>query len=178
MRLFLAFALPEAVQTVLLALQERGRQAGLRAAWPAPEAMHLTLAFLGEQPPEALPVLRQMAARCAAGVAPMVLRAGPIGGFPSRSAARVAWLGVEPHGELLTLATGLRRGLTSLGARLDSRPFQPHLTVGRFRAPADLAVLGEAPPPMPFQVACLELFESRLSSGGARYRVIAAFPLG
>lgn len=178
MRLFLAFALPEVVKADLMELQARGRRAGWQGSWPVPETMHLTLAFLGEQPPGALPALQRVAARSAAGVAPMVLQTGLLGGFPSGSAARVAWLGVEPRAGLLALATGLRRGLTALGVRLDPRPFQPHLTFGRLRSPADLAALGQAPPSVSFSAEALDLVESRLDSGGARHRVIEAFPLG
>ena len=178
MRLFLACALPEAVQAVLMELQDRGRQAGLKAAWPPPETMHLTLAFLGEQPPEVLPALQGVAALSAADVAPMVLQTGLLRGVPSQSAARVVWLEVEPHAGLLALATGLRRGLTAMGGRQDPRPFQPHLTFGRLRSPADLVALGQAPPRVAFRVEALDLVESRLDSGDARHRVIEAFPLG
>lgn len=178
MRLFLAFALPEAVKAVLVELQARGRRAGLRAAWPAPEAMHLTLAFLGEQPPEVLPVLREAAVRSAAEAVPMRLRTGPLGGFPTAQGARVAWLGLEPHPGLRALAMDLARRLGPLGALPDPRPFVPHLTFARLRHPADLAVLGEAPPSTPFQVEALDLIESHLEARGVRHRVVARFPLG
>lgn len=178
MRLFLAFALPEAVKADLMELQARGRRAGWQGSWPVPETVHLTLAFLGEQPPEAVPVLQEAAARSAAEAVPMSLRTGPLGGFPTPQGARVAWLGLEPHPGLRALAMDLARRLGPLGAIPDPRPFVPHLTFGRLRHPADLAVLGEAPPSTAFQVESLDLVESHLEARGARHRVVARFPLG
>lgn len=178
MRLFLAFALPEAVKADLMELQALARRAGWQGVWPVPETMHLTLAFLGERPPEAVPALREAAARSAAKAVPMRLRTGALGGFPTPQGARVVWLGLEPHPGLRALAMDLARRLGPLGALPDPRPFVPHLTFGRLRHPADLAALGEAPPPITFRGEALDLIESHVERQGARHRVVARFPLG
>jgi 2'-5' RNA ligase len=104
---------------------------------------------------------------------------GGTGVFPGRRRAQVAWLGVREGEEALTsLATALRRNL----GRADEKPFQPHLTLVRFRHPprsADLDPLlgGLDPLSWRHRVEAFRLVESRLEPDGAVYSERASFPL-
>ena len=176
MRLFLAFALPEAVKAVLMALQERGRRAGLHAAWPSPELLHLTLAFLGDQLPEILPEIGRVADRVAAGRSAIPVATGALGGFPCAALARVAWLGLSPSPGLEDLAADLRRDLLAAGVALDGKAFHPHLTLARLRSPGPVSAFGPGPPPLAFAVRDMILFRSQRGAGGARHEPVACFP--
>ena len=57
MRLFLAGPLPDAVQAEVQTAVESVWRAARQVRWVPPGQLHLTLAFLGEQSPSALPAL-------------------------------------------------------------------------------------------------------------------------
>lgn len=120
--------------------------APLRPAWPElrwtiRDAWHLTLAFLGEVDEAIITRLAVRLERAARRHPSLSLSLSGAGAFPVASRARVLWTGVE----------GDRRGLGQLaasaaaGARRAGAPppgggrgYQPHLTLARCRAPADV----------------------------------------
>jgi len=61
-----------------------------------PTSMHVTLAFLGEQPESALPRLEHIGASAAATVPAAHLRLGEAGSFGPRGAPRVLWVTQHP----------------------------------------------------------------------------------
>lgn len=161
-----------------------------RASWLRPDAMHLTLSFLGETDPELLPRLhRELAGACAAG-APLALRLHDVGAFPPRGKARVLWTGLaapggEPCAALAALRSEVGRAVfRAASVEPDARPFHPHVTLARCRQPwprdaveSFRASFGE-PPAATFTVRQGTLFESELHPAGARYRVVGTYPLG
>jgi 2'-5' RNA ligase len=175
MRLFFALDLPERVKERLAAFQERHEV--LRASRTAPSQLHLTMAFLGEQPEEVLPLLRRIGAEVANERAAIPLRTATLGGFPRSREARVLWLGLEPNPRLGDLAAELRAALAAEGVALDRKPFTAHLTLARFRSPLDIASLGQAPEPVSFDARELVLYRSHLQAKGARYEPLGIFRL-
>lgn len=175
MRLFFALDLPERVKESLAAFQERHKV--LRASWIAPSKLHLTLAFLGEQPGEALPLLQRIGVEVAEGRAAIQLRTAALGGFPRNREARVLWLGLEPNPGLEALAADLRSTLEASGVPLDRKPFGAHLTLARFRSPLDIVPLGPGPAPLAFEARELVLYRSHLLAKGSRYEPLGVFRL-
>jgi len=172
MRLFVAAELPEPVVTALTAWQP-----GIDGLRPvATEALHLTLAFLGER------TARE--AEAAAGVVRAV--AAPVEGL---TLGRVRWLPprrprvlavevADPSGALSDLQSAVVRGLEeAIGFRAERRAFLAHVTVGRVRSGArvrDVALPG-LPDGDPFGIAALTLMRSRLNRsppGPARYEPV------
>ena len=181
-RLFIALGLPEALRTALTHEQERLQAAGLHAAWMRPPGMHLTLHFLGDTPVTALERIAAACVPAAAGVPPLRLRAEGLRCFPSARRPRVLVTNVQGDvQQLKRLHQRLVRRLGRLGVRLDSRPYRPHVTIGRFRRPPrgpPLAVLQRAlaAPPVSygdFVSDAVELFRSELHPGGAVYTSLA-----
>jgi 2'-5' RNA ligase len=84
-------------------------------------------------------------------------------------------------GELARLAREVRGAALAAGIPVERRPYQPHLTLGRWRpaGPADRAVVeplaGYAGPP--FEVAQIVLVRSH-GGAAARYEHLHAWPLG
>lgn len=141
MRLFVALAPPAAVLDDLdvACAPLRPRRDDLR--WTNRTAWHITLAFLGEVTELSLTRLLPRLERAARRHSAVSLGLAGAGAFPKPARANVLWTGL----------TGDRRGLAELAASVAAaarragavppdagRRFQPHLTLARCRAPADV----------------------------------------
>lgn len=146
-------------------------------SWTREEQLHFTIAFLGEQPEQALPRLRAAAAPCAE-LRAFDLELRGAGAFPNPRRPRVLWLGVgngAQHLEQLAgrLCTGLRDG----GFTLEERPFRGHLTAARVRPGGERSASRalQAVPPgaiAAFKVERLCLMQSQLSPHGAKHALV------
>ena len=161
-----------------------------------PDNLHLTLRFFG---PEGGPVDRgQIAARLRERLEtgcpePLSLKAAEVSAFGSLRRARIVWVGLVedgvPEGEpgrLLPLQREVETVARDLGLAPETRPFVPHVTLGRLRVPARLAAgdLSAVRPPGPdaawssaFTVREFGLFASFLGPGGAVYQRLDRFSL-
>ncbi len=131
-RTFIAVELSAEARRLAAGAQERLRAAGAALRWVRPELLHYTLCFLGEIP--AAQVARAVVATRAAavGVAPFSVTIGGLGAFPSLARPQVVWLGcTEGAMALENLAGRVRAALSRDRIPMDSRPFRPHLTLGR-----------------------------------------------
>ncbi|HJQ34313.1 MAG TPA: RNA 2',3'-cyclic phosphodiesterase, partial [Pyrinomonadaceae bacterium] len=146
-----------------------------RASWPRPESLHLTLKFLGETEAIRIESLSGAATVAAAGLDPFTLSIEGAGTFPPRGAARVLWLGVrDDSGQLSRLQFRLDKECAVAGFPRESKPYKPHLTLARLRAPQDAAALSDEHRrtsfgPHTFQVSDFVLMRSELGPGGSRY---------
>ena len=154
------------------------RTDGLR--WVEPDALHLTLAFLGDVDRAAVPAVRAAISAVAARHTALVASTGRLGAFARSGSARVVWYGVgDEQGRLASLAADLARAL-ELGS---SEPYRPHVTLARARRgwvdvrgwiePASASV-----PEGRLSMSTLELMRSHLGQGPARYERLAAVQLG
>lgn len=136
-RLFLALWPPRELSRSLAAEVARALAgaSGLRPL--SAERLHLTLAFLGEQPPQRRSRIEDELGRSLERArAPRLVVTGP-GAFPSAARPSVLWLGVaaSPPGGLRALADAARRAVSRAGVELDDRPFRAHVSVARVRRP-------------------------------------------
>lgn len=181
LRLFFALELPGEVREAAAAhaARLRGEFPGARASWPRPESLHLTLKFLGDVEAARVETLSRAADASAAGLAAFALTVEGAGAFPPRGAARVLWLGVrDDSGRLSTLRQRLEDECAAAGFARESKPFKPHLTLARLRAPQDAAALSEAHRradfgPHAFRVSGFVLMRSELGPGGSRYTPVS-----
>lgn len=185
MRLFVAVPLPEAVRRAAAALVDALRPELPPARWVAAENLHLTVAFLGDQPDDRLgPLVASLAGGCR-GVAPFEAALGEAGSFPDRGRARVAWIAfVAPAAALERLERAISGACRAAGAAPAGRTrFHPHVTLARCRGgwgrTARRRWATAVPPGLggAFPVGEATLFESRLAPDGARYRPLARLPL-
>ena len=159
MRLFLAVPLPPAAADALEDASGRLRTRARKGSFSRRENYHLTLAFLGETPPSALPVLRRVMGQAGAGREPFPLTLGGAGRFAGRD-GDTWWVGLALSPPLADLAAGLDAALRGAGFAPPGREFCPHLTLARRVcapgfAPAQLTV-----EPVSFRVERLCLMES------------------
>ncbi len=162
MRLFVALEVPRNLRDEL-AKRARDVRADLpKVRWVRPEAMHLTLAFLGETDEGLLPALDRELEPATATVPSFELRLHGLGALPPRGKARVLWAGFaaaggrraggrrsgdpaaeapEPPARLAELQKAVTRAVRQAAGiepdrRLpERRPFRPHLTLARLRPP-------------------------------------------
>jgi 2'-5' RNA ligase len=181
MRLFIALDLDDDARMAIIAEQKRLaaalRETGRSSVrWVRPEQMHLTLVFLGE-------VDEVRAAAIAAEIRQDVPQATfdlvfeGAGVFPPRGAPTVLWLGTSSGADqAIVLQREMARRVARHGVALETRPFHPHLTVGRWRAsrPADREhVLTAAPRRIAaVHVDHATLYQSRLSPAGPSYTAL------
>ena len=130
--------------------------------------LHLTLAFLGNQPAAAVNGLKQLADTVRVDAFTLQLDQLQMIGkdfaclIPSQSPAL-----------LMSLVEQLHAGLSAFGVVLDTRPFLPHVTLSRqVRASPDMQ-------PQAFQwpVRRFGLYVSENTSRGVHYRELASWPL-
>ncbi len=182
MRLFIAIDLDDdgrqaiAAEQARIAKALRTRGVTLR---PVPaHQLHLTLAFLGEVPEQAVPAVgRALAAPIDRQPFPIVF--GGLGMFPPRGAPRVLWIGLQAGAAAVTaVQREVAERVTHAGAVLEDRAFAPHLTIARWRdaRPSDRSVvlsMDSGRPIATVQVNAVALYKSALTADGAIHTVLA-----
>ena len=135
-RTFIALELNEALQSHLAGVIRQVAQLLPRVRWVDPSGIHLTLAFLGELDDAQLERAIQVAPLAARQVQPFTYRLTRLDIFGSPRQPRVVWMGIEESsGSLARLHSLLQHELTRSGFETDTRPFSPHLTLARIKAP-------------------------------------------
>ena len=193
MRLFVALELPDAWKDALSRLQDEMRQGlqqrfgdSVRPRWVRPEAIHLTLKFLGETPSSRLESIESALRHAVPALTPFTLRLANAGSFADRHAPRVILAGV--HGDtkaLFALADQVETWLAAAGWPREKRGFRPHLTLARLpetmddetrQAVAQVTTACKSPEAPSWRVDNVYLIRSHLGPNGSRYERIAAFP--
>lgn len=178
-RVFIALAPPDDAKAELERELRPAYDAYPDMRWNRIEDWHITLAFLGELPVAAVPLLHQPLADLAAARKPLRLALRGGGHFDDR----VLWTGIDGDVDgLHLLATDVRTVVRECGIAFEERPLRPHLTLARSRrndpssaveAAAGLAAFAGRPWP----AERLHLVGSNFGRGPApiRYRDIDAW---
>jgi len=145
-----------------------------------PENWHFTLRFLGSTSDEARDqiVERLESATCGA---PFSIRFSELGAFPNPKRARILWLGIDEGAEQLIQLAAIAEGTArSVGFAAETKPFKPHLTLGRIDPPVTVAKLLGSKPRFGTRmtVDSLILYRSHLGGGPARYEEVVKIRLG
>jgi 2'-5' RNA ligase len=149
-RSFIAIELSEEAQAALADLQNRlkGIVPSQTVRWTAPENIHLTLHFLGNIAAADIEKITEALRLVASVYPPMSLTLGNLGCFPNTRRPRIVWTGVSGQvQQLIQLHRELGDRLKGIGGFTpETRPYSPHLTIGRVKdnlPPKPLAQLGE-----------------------------------
>jgi len=139
---------------------------------PTPLAnVHLTLAFLGEQPHRIAQELSAAASRIAAPAFDLVFDR-----VDSWRKNAIAWAGVQSvPGPLVELHHAIAQSLLASGIETDDRPLAAHVTLARR---IETSVRHPLAPPLTWHVSAFALVASDLSAAGVSYRVLCRWPLG
>jgi 2'-5' RNA ligase len=183
-RIFVALDLPKPIRDGVAAWEEAEVADPALRRVPS-EALHITLAFLGQRPREDADRVAQ-ALEAVAGAAPSIALRDPV---PRPGAARPRLFALPASSPATEELHGRLSGvLVSEGLyKPEKRPFWPHLTVARVRSEGGgsrrpLPVSkppGELPEALsrPFRSVRLALYRSELQPSGARYVPLAQVEL-
>lgn len=176
MRLFIAIPLPENVKQKLVDLQQPID--GVR--WQNSTQIHLTLKFLGDCITERVKELRQYLGNVSYSSFRMTMNG--LGYFPENRQPTVIWAGVEESDPLMNLQKIIEEKCTELGFEPESRPFKPHVTLGRVKDASKSDVLSLINKHKQFSIDDMlvtefVLYQSKLHPDGARYHRLHTFEL-
>lgn len=159
LRLFYALWPDDATRASLMQLQS-----GIHGRTIPYSNLHITLAFLGQQPAAALPVLKDILADLQA--SPMLLTLDRVSFF---NKSRIAWAGMHDIPEdLIQLQRSLVRALEENNIDFDRHPgFTPHVTLARDAAPPPDMVFE----PIVWRADQVVLVQSATGNQGAFYEV-------
>ncbi|MDH6710094.1 2'-5' RNA ligase [Kitasatospora sp. MAA19] len=182
LRVFVALAPPDDAKDELARALQPAYTRYPRLRWNRIEDWHITLAFLGEQPSTAVPLLRSALAGPAASHPALHLGLRSGGHFDQR----LLWSGIDGDLEgLHLLATGVRDLVRSCGIEFRDRPLRPHLTLARSRRDDPVSVPQAAAGltgfvGRPWRTERLHLVGSNIGRGPGpiRYRDIEAWRFG
>lgn len=175
--MFLALDLPEPARASLASWRDElvAGRADLRPV--RPEALHVTLVFLGWQDESAAPRIAEAAFDALPAGPPPRLTAAGVRALPPRNPRLFALDLDDEDGRASTLQAAASAALEAGGwYRPEKRPFWPHLTLARVkRAERRVAPLRDhpRPPSEAFDAPVVTLYRSTLRPQGALYEPLA-----
>ncbi|MBU1341124.1 MAG: RNA 2',3'-cyclic phosphodiesterase [Proteobacteria bacterium] len=183
-RAFIAIALPEDIKRSLQGLQGQLRKSGIKASWPNPAAMHLTLKFFKSVPPIEIDAIKTGMTRATKGIPVHTLFAAGLGVFPSVKNTRVIWSGTKGQIDILKKLTYRLEDILSkdMGIKKENRRFLPHLTLARIKQPifpkTMIKIIDDfqAFQSDDFSASRVSLFQSVLTSSGPVHKNIFSAP--
>lgn len=189
LRAFIAIELPDEIRKGLVELRkELQRDEHRFVKWVDPEAIHLTLKFLGNVPAGRVTEIARAIEVATKATAPFELEVSGLGVFPHLRQVRVLWVGIGGDVDRLKeLQRGIDTELAALGFAREDRPFVPHLTLARVRqgaSPSERRSLGELVRTAVFddryeaKVETVSLMRSELTPAGAIYSRLVEVRLG
>ncbi len=184
MRLFLAANLDAALRTRLYDSAVLLREAAPGVSWVAPDRLHTTLKFLGEQDATLVPRLAGALVALTDAYRACNVRLRGYGAFPHFRRPNVVWIGGEPAEPLAAIATAIDEACTALGLPREERPFRAHVTLGRVKRPLgrrealrlETAALARHEE-FPWHVGSVDIMLSVLGRAGPMYTVLESVPL-
>ncbi|MDQ3870458.1 MAG: RNA 2',3'-cyclic phosphodiesterase [Chloroflexota bacterium] len=185
-RTFVAISLPEDVQQEVVQRLAALRSDEPSTRWVAAPNLHLTLLFLGDTEPAAVPEIVEQLRAVAAAQPPFAIELAGAGTFGRPRHPGTLWLGLArgaAEAEALSAALADRLGQAGddSGRRSGEGRWRPHLTLAR-RAPAalrervDRALGGR--PAIGWWVQELSFYRSHLGNEAPIYAELAKVPLG
>lgn len=184
-RLFVALDLPQDVRTGIVEWQQTAlADPALRIV--RPDALHITLVFLGYQAQKDAKAIARATFATDAEAPAVELQTGPVG-VPPGKRPRLLALGASSV-ETVALQAGVEERLVEAGFHEpEKRAFWPHVTVARVKPEArggrKPALITTQPHPLPehmfrfFRPTRLVLFKSHLRRSGAEYEPMAELEL-
>jgi len=176
-RAFVAFPLSERVRGDVAGVIRRLTPSLPDVRFVRDEGVHVTLRFLGWTQAETMAALEAPLRAAAAACPPFEMAVRGLGLFPERGAPRVLWLGLDLPAAALTLQRSCETAAVAAGFEPETRPFHPHLTLGRWRDRARRPAL----PDVDLGRAAaseLVLYRSDLRPSHSVYTPLGVFPLG
>ncbi|PKM48003.1 MAG: RNA 2',3'-cyclic phosphodiesterase [Firmicutes bacterium HGW-Firmicutes-8] len=182
-RCFVAIDLPAGLKKELADIQRGLAGWPAKVKWVEERNFHLTLKFLGDITHSQVEVIAEGLKIVTARHKKFTFVISGLGAFPSIRNAKVIWAGIRDTGGGLTrLRSDIEAVLGGQGFAPETKPFSPHLTLGRVK---DLKPVPGLPEIMqslvledcPASVPEIKLMSSKLSKSGPEYSCLRLFIL-
>jgi RNA 2',3'-cyclic 3'-phosphodiesterase len=179
-RLFVALDIPEETRRQLRSLMEDFAKICRGARWAHPEGLHITLKFIGHVD-DSMRADIQKALSCVPPRRPLEVSFRDFGFFPNEKHPHVFFVGIDAGKDLAALSAEIEHRLAPLRIPKESRVFQPHLTLARFKTTEGLPEMRKKLAILPAPdfgggaVSEFYLYQSMLKSGGALYTKLSTY---
>ena len=181
LRLFIGIDVGDAwTERLTAAVDSLRDDLGRTVRWVRPELYHVTVVFLGNQPPEAVAAIGEALASAASGLQPFTLRLTELRRLGAHEHGALVAGVADPASQLQTFRAALDAELRQHRIAFDSKRLVPHVTLGRPRGrsgPVPLASVDLRDVP-PLTVRTINLVKSDLLPTGPRYEAVATAHLG
>jgi 2'-5' RNA ligase len=191
LRAFIAVELNEEIKKTIIQVEDDLKITGCDVKWVKPENAHLTIKFLGQIKEKRLgPLLDALDSlfielplnKLNKDIHPIQTGLTQAGAFPSLQRPRVIWIGLRDDARQISrLAESVEEALGGIGFKKEDRPFQPHITIGRFRSTHNLFSFTKKfeqyslPAAPDLTISSITLFKSTLTSSGPIYESLKKF---
>lgn len=186
MRYFIALEIPVEDRKELLQVQELLKELLPKVRLTNNDKLHITLAFIGEQPDELKETLINILNDSVTGVSPFNIIPSYIDGFPNIHHPHTIWVG--PKGDiekLLLIRERIKDSLNGIQIGIDERRFTPHIAIAKTNGNLfiDLQTEDKLRNIMdrsfaPIKVSSIKLFESVPDEGFHKHNTLAEIKLG
>ena len=147
-RAFLAVELSQELRAELAVVQQELKhriepemKRNTRVSWARADSIHLTIKFLGDMDEQIIDPLRAAVEQAMGSRTAVNIPLERLGAFPRAQSPRVLWVGPSEQWEkgaeakrIAEIHCAIEQACEGLGFLRETKPFSPHLTLGRIRA--------------------------------------------
>jgi 2'-5' RNA ligase len=146
-RAFLAVELSQELRAELATVQQELKhriepemKRDVRISWVQPASIHLTIKFLGDMDEQIIDPLRAALEEAIGSQTAVNIPLERLGAFPRAQSPRVLWIGPSKNWErgaeakqIAEIHGAIEQACEGVGFLRETKPFSPHLTLGRIR---------------------------------------------
>lgn len=185
MRFFIALEIPNKNKLQFQTIQDKLHTLITQARLTDLEKIHLTLAFIGEQPDTLLDKLKTIIQESAEGIPTFEVTPAYIDGFPNIHHPNILWVGVKGDiDKILLIRERVKDGLEALYLPIDERRFIPHISIAKLSKQTDISRELEVELEKimtlsfdPIKITSIKLFESVPNEGFHQHNTLAEIKL-
>lgn len=184
MRFFIALEIPEKDKEQIKMVQEKIKALVPEIKITNPDQLHLTIAFIGEQPDDLKDQFVELIKNASLRIGPFTIVPAYLDGFPHLHTAHILWLGVKGDTDkLYKLKHHIKDGLLRMHLDVDPRRYVPHIAIGKlnnFHLSPDVEKQFENIMSIqfnPITITSVKLFESLPQNGFHSHNTLAQIPL-
>jgi 2'-5' RNA ligase len=185
MRFFIALEIPRENLAEFQSIQDKLHTLIPRTKLTDLNKIHLTLAFIGEQPEKLKINLIKIITDAAREIPAFTVTPAYLDGFPEIHHLLILWVGVKGDiDKIHIIRERIKDGLKALRLPVDERRFIPHISVAKFSKPVSISNGLEvdfekimSAPFTPIQISSIKLFESTPENGIHTHNTLAEIKL-
>lgn len=187
MRFFIALEISDNCRESLKTVQHDLQQIVPDIRLTDNDKLHLTIAFIGEQPEVKIDGFTSVIEASVAGISPFPIIPAYIDAFPNLHHPHTFWVGVKGDiDKLFVIRERIKDGIVKLGLDTDDRRYVPHIAIGKVNSQyilsehqeaelQEMAVEEDSPS---INITSIKLFESIPEEGFHTHNTLAEILLG